>query len=243
MSNFTYSEELYHHGIKGQKWGIRRYQKEDGTRTEAGKRRYAKLNDRVDRLYEQRTKDLRKIVNDPETYKNKYNRDRAQLAIDMETKLRDLRRAEIEDGYNFLENRMAIRSLGTWLIGGLPLSTINTGYDLIAHNDQWKARSEIKKQYKEDEKALKEQNINNHKKAQSPPKEENLYNGVSKKDKESYVALAKSEGRYNMDFLEVIQNSEIYYNRDKKAMVEEYSKYLDDPEDYWVNGSKKLKQV
>lgn len=32
--------ELYHYGVKGQKWGVRRYQLEDGTRTEAGKKRY-----------------------------------------------------------------------------------------------------------------------------------------------------------------------------------------------------------
>lgn len=31
--------ELYHFGIKGQKWGIRRFQNKDGTRTAAGKRR------------------------------------------------------------------------------------------------------------------------------------------------------------------------------------------------------------
>ena len=30
---------LYHHGIKGQKWGIRRFQNEDGTRTALGKKR------------------------------------------------------------------------------------------------------------------------------------------------------------------------------------------------------------
>ena len=33
--------ELYHHGIKGQKWGIRRFQNLDGTRTAAGKKRYS----------------------------------------------------------------------------------------------------------------------------------------------------------------------------------------------------------
>lgn len=34
--------ELFHHGIKGQKWGTRRYQNEDGTLTEEGKKRYGK---------------------------------------------------------------------------------------------------------------------------------------------------------------------------------------------------------
>ncbi len=33
--------QLYHHGIKGQKWGVRRFQNKDGTRTPAGKKRYA----------------------------------------------------------------------------------------------------------------------------------------------------------------------------------------------------------
>lgn len=32
------NEELYHHGIKGMRWGVRRFQKEDGTLTNAGKK-------------------------------------------------------------------------------------------------------------------------------------------------------------------------------------------------------------
>ena len=34
------TNELYHHGIKGQKWGVRHWQNADGTFNEAGKKRY-----------------------------------------------------------------------------------------------------------------------------------------------------------------------------------------------------------
>ena len=41
----TRQGELYHHGIKGQKWGVRRFQNKDGSLTPAGRRRYDEPND------------------------------------------------------------------------------------------------------------------------------------------------------------------------------------------------------
>jgi hypothetical protein len=48
-----YSEdELYHHGVKGMKWGVRRYENEDGTLTAAGKKRRDRQIEKISKMYD-----------------------------------------------------------------------------------------------------------------------------------------------------------------------------------------------
>ena len=91
------NSELYHHGILGMHWGIRRYQNPDGTLTAAGRRRlerrdtkWAKKNYNkiYNKTYKASKRELRSAVNDLNqklpmhnasgkismTYANAYNR-------------------------------------------------------------------------------------------------------------------------------------------------------------------------
>ncbi len=47
---------LAHHGIKGQKWGERRFQNEDGSLTPAGERRYGRSARKAEKIFEKALK-------------------------------------------------------------------------------------------------------------------------------------------------------------------------------------------
>ena len=73
----TSNSELYHYGIKGQKWGIRRYQNADGSLTPKGKKRLAKMEKYRDKMASKAQK----------------NADRhAQLSNEAKANVRDLKK-------------------------------------------------------------------------------------------------------------------------------------------------------
>ena len=71
MWQYNNTNELYHFGIKGQKWGIRRYQNEDGTLTPAGKKRYGKMSN--DELQKTLYKQVKKARADQSNWSNQWN--------------------------------------------------------------------------------------------------------------------------------------------------------------------------
>lgn len=104
-------KELTHYGIKGMKWGIRRYQNPDGTLTEAGKRHYQRQDDRwvkrkadsiEERAYKKSQRELKKVTKKLDKkysiknayerqgrrYMNEYNQNLAKI---MNTKVDKLR--------------------------------------------------------------------------------------------------------------------------------------------------------
>jgi hypothetical protein len=74
-----YNDELYHHGVKGMKWGVRRYQNEDGSYTKAGRKRYAldlDVNDTSRRnIAKIRTGEAKRRLDVAKANKNKPNND------------------------------------------------------------------------------------------------------------------------------------------------------------------------
>lgn len=78
------NNSLYHHGVKGQKWGVRRYQNKDGSLTAAGQKRY----DRDVRENNAKKKDNRITIDGPDPKRwAREDTERAKKVVDASSSL------------------------------------------------------------------------------------------------------------------------------------------------------------
>lgn len=104
----TYSDSLSHHGIKGQKWGVRRFQNEDGSYTDEGQKRRG-LGSKIKskwKKYRKERKQARAIQKEVGAAREKYE-EKANKKYDV-----DYRRKQMQYEQ---ANRNAFNSLGVQL--------------------------------------------------------------------------------------------------------------------------------
>lgn len=98
--------ELCHWGIKGMKWGVRRYQNKDGTLTPAGEKRRAKLEAKMEKISPKKSSDTEVDV---ETRKAQILQSRSPKALYENAHLFDTR--ELNDAYLRLSLERNIKNL------------------------------------------------------------------------------------------------------------------------------------
>ena len=115
MSNY-----IQHHGIKGQKWGVRRYQNPDGSLTVAGKKR--RKDSTADSIKKQ---EMRNDVKNRRTLSDADLKKKIER-LKMEKQLKELTEEDISPGKNFVKKVVSTsgQRVATTLVTGAAIYAV-----------------------------------------------------------------------------------------------------------------------
>lgn len=85
MTRYQYPDYMYHYGIKGMKWGVRRYQNDDGTLTSVGKKREQWLESKKSGN-EANTKYLKREFKDARIREKLHSKEKSKHQLKLEDK-------------------------------------------------------------------------------------------------------------------------------------------------------------
>lgn len=130
------SDSLLHYGIKGQQWGLRRFQNEDGTLTEEGKARYLdQMTDRQKNQYLQMPENRQKAVSNKMAEGKSFNRSVREVREEISDRNRKVG-AAVLTGVALLASpitRNLIKSVGRFAVKSIAKTkTVQRGAQYLA---------------------------------------------------------------------------------------------------------------
>ena len=140
---------LQHHGIKGQKWGIRRYQNPDGTLTAAGRRRYQKPDGTLTAAGRRRQKKFEENVNRNwvDTYNRASNEFNKYLSSLYEGKYKN---DTFDERYTTKRGQQFVKEVSAaWNKTYKEFALSDFGRDYIASGEEWVNYLPFYNQYEE----------------------------------------------------------------------------------------------